>query len=149
MWLMVAGLACLWVGMLGDAWLIPINKNLWTPSYSVFMSGWACIVFGLFYWLLDAMPLPMARERMARWVKPFVVFGMNALFIFALSGLIGRILGVFKLESGLTLKGAIFAPIQASGLAPVDASLSFAIGFVLVMYLIAWTMWKKRWFVKV
>ena len=148
-WLLVAGLALLWLGQIGDAWLMPINKNLWTPSYAVFMAGWGCIVFGVFYWLLDAMPLPMARERVARWMKPFVVFGMNALFIFALSGLIGRILILVKFDSGLTLKGALFEPIQASSLAPVNASLVFAIGFVLVMYAIAWGLWKKRWFVKV
>ncbi|MDY0744875.1 DUF5009 domain-containing protein [Paucibacter sp. R3-3] len=148
-WLLVAGLALLWLGQIGDAWLMPINKNLWTPSYAVFMAGWGCIVFGVFYWLLDAMPLPLARERVARWMKPFVVFGMNALFIFALSGLIGRILILVKFDSGLTLKGMLFEPIHASSLAPVNASLVFAIGFVGVMYAIAWVMWKKRWFVKV
>ncbi len=148
-WLMVAGLALLWIGQLGDAWLMPINKNLWTPSYAVFMAGWGCLVFGVFFWLLDAMPLPMQRERMARWLKPFVVFGMNALFIFALSGLVARIIGLVKLGSGLTIKGALYAPIQSLGLAPINASLVFAIGFVLAMYAIAWGMWKKRWFVKV
>ncbi len=148
-WLMVSGLALLWLGQLGDAWLMPINKNLWTPSFSVFMAGWACLVFGVFYWLLDAMPLPMQRERIARWMKPCIVLGMNALFIFALSGLVARIISLVKLDSSLTLKGALFAPIQASGLAPVNASLVFAIGFVAVMYAIAWAMWKKHWFVKV
>ncbi|WP_233151825.1 acyltransferase family protein [Pelomonas sp. KK5] len=149
MWLLVAGLALLWIGQVGDAWLMPINKNLWTPSFSVFMAGWACIVFGVFYWLLDAMPLPLLREKAARLLKPCVVFGMNALFIFALSGLIARILGLVKFESGETLKGLLWAPIRDSGLAPVNASLVYAIGFVLAMYVIAWFMWKKRWFVKV
>ena len=149
MWLMIAGLACLWVGTLGDAWLMPINKNLWTPSYSVFMAGWACLVFGTFFWLLDAMPLPMQRQRMARLLHPAVVFGMNALFIFALSGLVGRIVILFKTSSGLTIKGALFAPLQTLGLAPQNASLLYAIGFVAVMYVIAWGMWKKKWFVKV
>ena len=102
---------------------MPINKSLWTPSYVVFMAGWANIIFGVFYWLLDAMPLPMARARMARWAHPLVVFGMNALFIFALSGLVAKLLGVLKLGA------VLYAPILALGLAPVNASLLFAIGF--------------------
>lgn len=143
MWLLVSGLACLWVGHLMDAWLMPINKSLWTPSFVVFMAGWANVVFGVFYWLLDAMPLPLARARIARWAHPLVVFGMNALFLFALSGLVAKMIGVLKLQATL------YAPILALNLAPVNASLLFAIGFVAVMYAVAWVMWKKRWFVKV
>ena len=143
MWLLVSGLACLWAGQLMDAWLMPINKSLWTPSFVVFMAGWANLVFGVFYWLLDAMPLPLARARMARWAHPLVVFGMNALFLFALSGLVAKMLGALKLHA------ALYAPIVALDLAPVNASLLFAIGFVTAMYVVAWVMWKKRWFVKV
>jgi predicted acyltransferase len=149
MWLLVTGLACLWLGQLMDAWLMPINKSLWTPSYAVFMAGWAQLVFGLFYWLLDAMPLPLARARLARWAQPLVVFGMNALFLFALSGLVAKLLAFVKLNDGLTLKGRLYAPIVALDLAPVNASLLFALGFVAVMYAVAWVMWKQRWFVKV
>ncbi|MET0518920.1 MAG: heparan-alpha-glucosaminide N-acetyltransferase domain-containing protein [Burkholderiaceae bacterium] len=149
MWLMVAGLAGLWIGQLGDAWLMPINKSLWTPSYVALMGGWACLVFGVFYWLLDAMPLPLARARVARLARPLVVFGMNALFIFALSGLVAKLLGFIKLGGGISLKAALFAPIQALGLAPQNASLLFALGFVAAMYAIAWAMWRKKIFVKV
>lgn len=148
MWLMVAGLACLWAGQLLDAWLMPINKSLWTPSYVMLMAGWSCLTFGVFFWLLDAMPLPMQRAQMARLAHPLVVFGMNALFIFALSGLVAKSLSFIKID-GLSLKALLDAPIQGLDLAPVNASLLFAIGFVAVFYVIAWAMWRKRWFVKV
>ena len=142
-WLLVSGLACLWAGELLAAWLMPINKNLWTPSYVLAMAGWAQLVFGVFYWLLDAMPLPLARARLARLAQPLVVFGMNALFIFALSGLMAKLLSASQLQA------ALYAPIVALDLAPVNASLLYALGFVTVMYAVAWAMWKKRWFVKV
>jgi len=148
-WLLVSGLACLWAGQLMDAWLMPINKSLWTPSYVVFMAGWANLVFGVFYWLLDAMPLPLARARIARWAHPLVVFGMNALFIFALSGLVAKMLAFIKLGDGNSVKAALYAPILALQLAPVNASLLYALGFVAAMYAVAWGLWKKQWFVKV
>jgi len=146
---MVASLALLWLAMIGDAWLMPINKSLWTPPYVLLMAGWASFMFGIFYWLLDAMPLPLWRARWARLAHPFVVFGMNALFMFALSGLVGRLITMFKNDAGVSIKGQLYAPIQALNIAPVNASLIYAIGFVLVMYIAAWVMFKKQWFIKV
>lgn len=149
MWFMVSGLACLWVGELLNAWLMPINKSLWTSSYVFAMAGWAQLVFGLIYWLLDAMPLPLARARYARWSLPLQVFGMNALFIFACSGLLAKLLGFIKPDGQHSLKALLFAPIQQLGLAPVNASLLYALGFLLTMYGVAWFLWKKQWFIKV
>ncbi len=147
-WLMLCGLACLWLGELLDAWLMPINKNLWTPSYAVAMTGWACVVFSVFYWLLDAMPLPLLRARMARWALPLQVFGVNALFLFAFSGLLARMLGFIKVGPA-SLKAWLYAPIEALPIAPVNASLLYAIGFVAAMSLLAWALWHKRWLIKV
>ena len=59
----LAGLAALWLGQVLDAWLMPINKSLWTPSFTFTMAGWACLVFAVFYWLLDASPQPLSRAR--------------------------------------------------------------------------------------
>ena len=143
------GLASLWLGQVLDTWLMPINKSLWTPSFVFTMAGWALIVFAAFYWLLDAMPQPLARERWARALHPLVVFGMNALFLFALSGLVAKLLYTVKLDGGGSLGRALYAPLRDSGLAPVNASLLHAIAFVLVMYAIAWLMHRKHWFVKV
>lgn len=149
MWFMVSGLACLWIGQVLDAWLMPINKNLWTPSYVFAMAGWAQLVFACCYWLLDAMPLPLARARMARLAKPLLVFGMNALFIFTLSGLVAKLLASVKPDGQTSLKALLYAPIQQLGLAPVNASLLYALGFLSAMYVVAWVMWKKQWFIKV
>ena len=149
MWFMVASLPLLWLAMIGDAWLMPINKSLWTPPYVLLMAGWASFLFGIFYWLLDAMPLPLWRARWAKVAFPLNVFGMNALFMFALSGFVGRMMGLIKNDAGVSLKGQLYAPIQALGLAPINASLIFAIAFVLAMYLVAWVFYKKKWFIKV
>ena len=149
MWFMAASLPLLWLAMVLDAWLMPINKSLWTPSYVLLMAGWASFMFGIFYWLLDAMPLPLWRARWARLAHPFTVFGMNALFMFALSGLVGRLLGLVKNDAGQSLKAQIYAPFQALPLAPINASLLYAVCFVLVLYLAAWGMFRKKWFFKV
>jgi len=152
-WMMLAGLACLWMGAVLDVTLMPINKSLWTISFSIFMTGWALLVFSAFYWLIDGNESANLRERSQRWFLPFTIYGMNALFIFAFSGLVAKMLGYIKFSQAgggsVSLKGVLYAPIQSLPLAPVDASLLFAIIFNLCMFLLAWLMWKKKWFVKV
>lgn len=147
-WLLLAGLALLGLGTLMDGLFMPINKNLWTPSYAVFMAGWSLLVFGACFWLLDAAPSATLRQAAAWLARPLVIYGMNALAVFTLSGLVARLLGFVRLADGRTLKQAWYAPIQALPLAPVDASLLWALLFNLSMFGVAWVLWKRRWFIK-
>lgn len=144
----IAGLASLWLGQVLHAWLMPINKSLWTPSFVFTMAGWACLVFAVFYWLLDAQPQPLSRARWARGLHPLVVFGMNALFLFVLSGLVAKLLHTVTLADGRSLGRHLYQPLLDTGLAPVNASLLHAIAFVLVMYAVAWFMHRQHWFIK-
>src|SRR6266481_1321882 len=82
-WLFVAGNLLLFAGLLMDAWL-PINKNLWTSSYSVFMAGLAMNCFGVCYWLIDV-------QGWRTWAKPFFFFNETATTVFVLAGVLGRI----------------------------------------------------------
>ena len=147
-WFFVAGLGLAWAGEVLGAWSMPINKALWTPAYVLAMAGWACLVFGSCYWLLDAQPSAAAREQVARWARPLVAYGMNALFLFVASGLLAKLLYTIKI-GGESLKTLLHAPLLGLGLAPVNASLAFAIGFVLLFWAVAELMMRKQWFIKV
>jgi predicted acyltransferase len=152
-WMMLAGLLCLWLGAMIGATFMPINKSLWTASFSIFMTGWALLIFCCFYWLMDANESKVLREKTHLIFLPFTIYGMNALFIFAFSGLIAKMLGFIKFAevngSTITLKGVLYASLQSLPITPVNASLLFAIFFNLSMFFVAWFMWKKKWFVKV
>ncbi len=152
-WMLFAGLVFLALGSSLDAVLMPINKSLWTVSYCLWMTGWALLAFGVFFWLLDAAPHARVRERAAMWAKPFVVYGMNALFIFAFSGFVAKMLGLIKVAqpdgSQLSLGRLLYAPIRALPLGAANTSLLYAILFNACMFALAYAMWRKRWFVKV
>lgn len=146
----VLRLAALGFGLLGaglalDCWM-PINKNLWTSSYAIFMAGWATVLCTGFYWLIDV-------RGYRRWALPFEIYGMNALVMFVLAGLVGRLLGLIRWTDGagavVTLKGWIYQGLFVPFASPVNASLAFAIMFVLVFLAIAWAMWRRKWFIKV
>jgi predicted acyltransferase len=151
-WMLLSGLALLWLGAVLDVLLMPINKSLWTPSYAIFMAGWALLVFGAFHWLMDAAPQAALRHAARRGFQPLVIYGMNALFIFALSGFVVKMLYFFKFTqadgSKLSLRGWMYQPFQALPLAPEQASLLWALSFNAAMFAVAWWMWQRRWFVK-
>jgi predicted acyltransferase len=152
-WLLLAGLLFLWLGVIGDAILMPINKSLWTPSYCLLMTGWALLIFSAFFWLLDVNPYGAVREAAARWTRPFQIYGMNALFIFAFSGLVAKMFGFIKLAqpdgSTVSLGRTLYAPIRALPLGEVNTSLLYALLFNACMFALAWAMWRRKWFIKV
>jgi predicted acyltransferase len=134
--LLAAGVLALVVGLALDYTLMPINKNLWTPSYAVFMTGWSLVAYAAFHAVMDA------RTFGRRALLPLTIYGMNALFIFAFSGFVARLLIM-----GDT-KRAIYEPIKSLPVSPDMASLLFAIVFNLAMFGVAWFMWKRKWFVR-
>jgi len=141
----ILGNIALLLGVLLNNWL-PINKSLWTSSYTIFMAGWALICLATFYWFIDV-------KGFKKWAHPFVVYGMNAIAVFVLSGVIGRLLVLIKVSSPsgeqVALKSFLFDNYFLPQASPINASLAFAIIWIVGMYLIVWIMWKKKWFLKV
>ncbi|MEN3278542.1 MAG: hypothetical protein V7631_4332 [Massilia sp.] len=151
-WLLLAGLLFVWLGVILDAVLMPINKSLWTPAYACLMTGWALLVFSAFFWLLDVNPYRPLREAAARWTHPFTVYGMNALFIFAFSGLVAKMLGFIKVTQDggtVSLGRSLYAPIRDLPIGAVNSSVLYALLFNACMFAVAWAMWRRKWFVKV
>jgi len=150
-WLLAAGLLGLVLGWMLDAALMPINKNLWTPSYAVFMAGWSVVALAVFHATMDEAA-PALRRAARRLALPLTILGMNALFLFAFSGLVARILGAVRVPGSdgqaASLKAALFAPFRALPVSPENASLAWAIAFELAMFAVAVFLWRKRWFIK-
>jgi len=142
--LFVAGNVGLFLGLVWNA-VFPINKPLWTSSYVVFTGGMACHVLGLCYWLID-----VRGNRL--WAKPFIIYGMNAIAAFFLSSLFARILNLIRVGAEgqeVALKTWIFQNFYASWLAPVNASLAYAVTYVLLWLGVMWALYRKRIFIKV
>lgn len=144
-WMFAAGNLLLVAGLIMDIWL-PVNKNLWTSSYVVFMAGWALVCLAMFYWLIDV-------KGYTAWAKPAIVYGMNAIAVFVLSGVVARFMGLIKVQradgTATSLKNYIFENAYLAIASPINASLLFAITFIVVMYAFVWVLWKKKIFIKV
>jgi predicted acyltransferase len=141
----VAGAFCIMAGWTWNAWF-PINKALWTSSYVLFTGGIALQFLALCYWLIDI-------KGYLTWTKPFVIFGVNALALFVGSGIMARLLTLIKVPRGdgsrPALKTVLHNAMFASWASPINASLLFAIAFILIWLFLMWLLYRKKIYIKV
>jgi len=143
MWLFAVGVLLLAAGQICNIWL-PINKKLWTSSFSMFMAGLDFVIFAVMVWLVDV-------RGYKRFTKPLVIMGMNAITVYMVSELLDQVFNAIKVSSGgqvVTLHAwlnSLFAVVAS----PYNASLLFAISYTLLMYLVAYVMYRRGWFLRV
>ena len=135
--LMMAGIgaALLLLATVCNQWL-PINKKLWTSSFAIFMAGLDFALLAGFAWLVDDVGWQKP-------VRPLVILGMNSIAIYMLSEMLDVILSVLHLRQPIYQH--VFAPLAS----PINASLLYAIAYVLVNYLAAYVLYRNKWFIKI
>ena len=140
-----SGLVLMAVGWAWSFWF-PINKSLWTSSYVVYTAGLALSFLGFCYWLIDI-------KGYKKWAKPFVIFGVNALALYVFSGLVSKLLGLIKVTGAegksTSLQGWIFDVMFLPLASPINASLMFAISYILMWLFLMWLLYRKRIYIKV
>jgi predicted acyltransferase len=127
-------------------WSFPINKSIWTSSYVVFTAGMACVAIATIMWIVDV-------QGLKRWTKPLVIYGLNPMVAFVGSGVMERcIYSIFTVPyhgKSTALETALYEWGFHSWLDPVNASLAFAISFVLLWFGILYVLYRKQIFFKV
>ncbi len=109
-------------GWVWDPWL-PINKNLWTSSYTLFTAGLGCSCLALAVLLADLRKAPA-------WTRPLGAMGRNAILIFVASGLLAKTLLLFPERGAGSAWTRIWETLFASWLGPLHGSLAFALANV-------------------
>ena len=132
----------------GLAWnlVFPINKALWTSSYVLYTAGLAAIGLGICYWFID-----VKGHRFG--IKPFAAFGMNAITVYVIAGLLPDIFNMIQVTGpagksmGLWryLNEILFVPYFN----PENASLLAALLFVLICFIPIWIMYQRRIIIKI
>lgn len=143
--LFAAGFLLLLGGYISNA-IFPINKALWTSSYVLFSGGLGLLVFALCYWLVDL-------QGVKSWSQPFVVLGVNALALYILSGVMADLLTEIRLglpDGGTeTLRAFLYRNLFTHWLSPRNASLGYALGYVVFWWTVMWGLYRKRVFIRV
>lgn len=144
----VAGLFVVAVALLitGYCWnlVFPVNKKIWTSSFTIVTSGFATMVIATLVYLIELKNIKNGLMRF------FDVFGKNALFVFALSAFLPKTLSLIKWGNGVNpwnfLYKKIFINIPGD---PRIGSLAYALCVITFMWLICWWMDKKKIYIKV
>jgi len=144
-WLFSAGIFSIILGLVWDL-QFPINKALWTSSYVLYAGGLAATALALCYWIIDV-------QGYKKYTTPFVVYGVNAITVFFLAGLMPRVLGMIKFTN---TKGEttniltwFYETCYTPYFSPINASLIWAISYVLGFYILLYWMYRKNIIIKV
>jgi predicted acyltransferase len=133
---------CLLVG-LAYCWDLsfPINTHLWTSSFVLYTVGLDCFLLGCLIYIIDFL-------NKTNWVRFFEVFGKNALFIYLLSEMAAIMMRALRVEHSEHLYNWIFEHIfRFSGM--YTGSFLFAIWFMLMCWLAAWFLDKRKIYIRV
>ncbi|MGB1374266.1 MAG: acyltransferase family protein [Rhodothermales bacterium] len=125
------------IGLVVSIWM-PINKRIWTSSYTIFTAGMALATLGILYHAID-------MKGWTKWAYPMVAYGRNAIFAFVASGMMATSLALVGVGDG-SLKGWLYGVMPGS---PKMASFLFGISFVTAWALIVWWLDRKKWYFKV
>lgn len=148
-------LAAMVLGLLAYAWqlVMPVNKKIWTSSYVLLTTALAIAVLASLVVLIDL------RGRRGPWLGFCEVFGRNALFVYAMSGLIPRLQALLRWPDGVTADGqprfvtpmdwawrTLFEPLATDARL---GSLLFALANLAGYWLLAWWLDRRRIYLRV
>ena len=121
------------------SWSFPVNKNLWSTSYTFLMAGMSFMLVAAFTYLIDVNGYK--NFKMSQ------VFGTNSIFTYVLSGTLTSIFYSDRFI-GVELNSVFVDTLIGLGIFPKLASLLYAIIFVLIIYVPANYLFKKKIFIK-
>jgi predicted acyltransferase len=125
--------------------IFPINKPLWTSSFVLYTCSFASVLLGVLLWITDI-------KGFTKWTKPFLIFGMNPIFIYVLSEFlaISSSIKVAQSPAGESVYIAnwiydtYFLPLAGT----YNGSLLYAIAFTLICWLAGWLLFYKKIIIK-
>lgn len=139
--LLLVGVVLTFAGLLLDYGL-PINKNVWSPTFVLTTCGLAASLLGLLIWVIDI-------KGYRRWSRFFESFGVNPLFLYVLGDVLAILFGTVSV-AGILVKDWLCAEM----ILPVVgdeylASCLYAIVFVLLNWCVGYILYKKKIYIKI
>ena len=131
---------------IGFLWqyLDPINKKLWTSSFTLVTCGGASLLLAL---LIDIIDI----RKYQSWSRPFEVFGVNPLFLYVLSQ-VNAVLFKLKFipydDDVISIHNFILNHIIPTNIDHYLSSLIYALLFVLFHWVVGYLLYRKRIYIK-
>lgn len=129
---------------------LPINKKIWSPTFVLTTCGLASTLLALLIWFIDV-------RGHRRWTGFFHAFGVNPLFLYCVSTVLGIAIGLVRFpyaaaEGGvITVKNFIFNQCLLP-LCCGDASLAsllFSLLFVVFIWCLGYPLYRKKIYIRI
>ena len=143
--LFIVGTIMMFAGFLLNYGL-PINKNIWSPTFVLTTCGLAASFLGLLIWIIDI-------KGYKAWSRFFESFGINPLFLYVLGGVLSILFGSIKVPMAgemISIKSMIYKEALLPLLGDATtASCIYAILFVCLNWSIGYILYKKKIYIKI
>jgi len=108
------------------------------------VAGAALEALAACYWLIDV-------RGYTRWAQPAIVYGLNSIAVFVLSGIVTRLLYRIHVggEDGVSLWSWTYQHLFASWATPLNASLAMAIAYVALWWALMALLYRRGLFIKI
>ncbi len=114
--------------------ICPIVKRIWTPAWVFFAGGWGMAILAGYYLIVDVLGFQ-------KWAFPVIVIGSNSILAYCSESVLhGPIIAALNRHIGPK-------PFEIAG--PAYEPLLHGFGFLLVVWLILFWMYRKRIFVRI
>ena len=123
------------------AWFMPFNKNLWTSSFTLWTAGMCTMGLAASILVVDILGY-------TKWTKLGRVYGANAITSYVLAGMLTLVF-YSDIFGGYSLNGLWMDGLTGIGIDPKLASLLYAILYMLIIYIPAYILYRKKIFIKV
>ncbi|WP_019029518.1 acyltransferase family protein [Colwellia piezophila] len=120
--------------------VLPINKSLWTSSYVIYTTGFACLLLAAFIWLIDIM-------KQVKLAEPLLVYGTNPLFVYVLSFLVVTVYLNINIGDS-SMYGWLYQQLS-NVFAPKLASFIFAFSHVVFFWYVSLKLYQRKIFIKI
>lgn len=132
--------------VLGWCWsfYFPLNKALWTSSYTLWTGGLALLLLGVCYWLIE-------MKGLKRWSKPFEIFGVNAMaaYVLHIFFLKLQLMIAIPQQDGSPRNVRSFITEHLWGWAsPQNAALFYAISYTALWFFVLYMLYRKKIYIR-
>jgi predicted acyltransferase len=129
--LLICAVICLGFGFIAGRTVCPVVKRVWTPSWTLWSTGWVLLMLSAFYFIIDI-------KGRKKWAWPLTVIGMNSIVVY---------LG-FQLSSGWIKETVARHFGREIFRGPYQAMMERGC-VLLVLWLICVWLWRQRVFLRI
>jgi predicted acyltransferase len=139
-WLFFIGFSLFLAGGIWN-WFFPINKNLWTSSYVLYTAGLGTMGLASCILIVDIWGY-------TRWTFLGRVYGANAITSYVLAGMLTVIFYGIRF-GGASLNEWFMSGLTSIGLEPEFVSMMYAVFYMLIIFIPALILYRKKIFIRV